>query len=225
MANKKVWTRNYDNAFSALYGIWGNGPATQSTPDESAPFFRICNGGSWDKCYSAQHFKALFSLATTICPPSVYMKQPYTTIDIITTTYSSISGINAKWGICIGSGEADPTYEDWDLQTPIRDNVSVGTISSIPQVYDQVSHTYTYGFKVPLAYSGSTTVNVNEFGLYAPFINQTGSYNTSIYAQAMLVYHEVFESPIVLEQNDTIEITITQTVQQPNYTPYPSNPE
>lgn len=224
MANKKMWVRNYDNLFSALFGIGASSSTSYNTPTDSSPLVRFPNGnGQYVSLSIDDTFKTHYSAALTLTAPSAYMTSANSTVEIA----SYVNGVPsfarlypAPWGICLGGGTNDPTYEDYEIGSPIRSNMTVGTVTRLEPSYDSVAHSYTYGFKIPIAYSGSEAAIINEFGLYAPVTTDAGSDAHS--AKRLLVYHEVFEQSITLQQNDTIEISVTQTVTQPNYTPYPS---
>lgn len=224
MANKKMWVRNYYNLFSALFGIGESSSATYNTPTESVPLVRFPDGnGQYVSLSINDTFKTHYSAALTLTAPSAYMTSAISTVEIA----DYVNGVpsfarlrSAPWGICLGSGTNDPTYEDYEIGSPIRSSMTVGSVTKLNPSYDSVAHSYTYGYKIPIAYSGSETITINEFGLYAPVTTSaSGEYHS---ATRLLVYHEVFEQGITLQQNDTIEISITQTVTQPNYTPYPS---
>lgn len=224
MANKKMWVRNYDNLFSALFGVGLSSSTTYNTPTESVPLVRFPNGnGQYVSLSMDETFKTHYSAALTLTTPKEYMKSANSTVELATYINGAPSFARiepAPWGICLGGGTVAPTYEDYEIGSPIRNNMTVGTVTSLEPSYDTVTHSYTYGYKIPITYSGSAPTSINEFGLYAPVTTSASrEYHT---ATRLLVYHEVFEAGITLQQNDTIEITITQTVTQPNYTPYPS---
>lgn len=223
MANKKMWTRNYDNFFSGICGCLGSGPSHDgSAPNEARPYFRNLTGGYMTGSFN--NWAGLGnSTGVSLHRPASYVTGTNHTFTYTAVSYSQLdSFIQPYWGICLGSGTDDPSYEDYELKVPIRANMTIGTITQIENTYDPSTHSYTYGYKVPIAYSGSTDVTINEFGLYAPVFSGNPAKNYPWSASSTLVYHEVFEEGITLHQNDTIEITVTQTVVQPNYQPYPT---
>lgn len=224
MANKKMWVRNYDNLFSALFGINASSSTTYNTPTDSVPLVRFPDGnGQYVSLSMDESFKTHYSAALTLTTPKAYMTSANSTVEIATYVNGAPSFAElcpAPWGICLGGGTAAPTYEDYEIGSPIRSNMNVGTATRLEPSYDTVTHSYTYGYKIPIAYSGSAPTTINEFGLYSPVT--TGARGNAHTAKRLLVYHEVFEQGITLHQNDTIEISVTQTVTQPNYTPYPS---
>ena len=221
MANQKMWTRNYYNFFTGIFGCVGAGPAHDgAAPNEARPYFRKLTGEYFAGTFN--NVGGLFNSASlSLHSPSAYVNNTDFKIHYASYSYGDLDYfIQPYWGICLGSGTDAPSYEDYEIKIPIHDNMTIGTITSIPNTYDSVNHTYTYGFKVPIAYGGTNDVVINEFGLYAPVYISTPSQNDM--GVAALVYHEVFEQGITLHQNDTIEITVTQTVENPNYIPYPS---
>lgn len=223
MANKKMWNRNYDNLFSAAFG-WKGGYSNVATPTENIPLFRIANGGAYYSfnCADDTVGNGLAAANASLNKIGAYITSPNQTLSWATQSYGEIQGFTTGWAICLGSGNEDPVYDGYNLLTPIYSNMRLGTVSRINTTYDASTHTYTYGYKVPIAYSGSDDIVINEFGLYVPLVQQTSGSYTYLQGSAMMIYHEVFEEGIILHQNDTIEITITQSVIQPNYTPYPS---
>ena len=224
MANKKMWVRNYDNLFSALFGLGSSSSTTYNTPTESVPLVRFPDGnGQYVSLSMNDTFKTHYSAALTLTAPTAYMTSAYSSVEIAGYANGAPSFAwlySAPWGICLGGGTDAPSYDDYEIGSPIRSNMTVGTVTTLTPSYDAVTHSYTYGYKVPIAYSGSEPTTINEFGLYAPVTTSAGM--DAHTATRLLVYHEVFEQGIALQQNDAIEISITQTVTQPNYTPYPS---
>lgn len=220
MANQKMWNRNYDNLFSQAFG-WKGNSEQHSLPTEEKPMFRRASDGAYFSGIGDNGISNGIAMScASLNAISSYLTNTNSTISWANTVSSSISGFKSGWSICLGSGNEPPLYEGYNLLTPIYSNMTLGTVTLIPTTYDSVNHSYTYGYKIPIAYSGTNDVVINEFGLYVPIVVEADRHLVGGYP--MMIYHEVFETGIILHQNDTLEITITQTVIQPNYTPYPS---
>lgn len=194
----KQWTRNYDNLFSFAFGaINYSGTSLDGAPIENKPCFRNYKG---DWYCPGSNYTSSVACSLIIPPPLKY----YTT-GKLSTGFDDI-------GIGLGSSSVTPTYEDYQLDSPYTSSLTLGTISTSFN-YNEETHTYTKTYKCPIAYAGTEDIVVAEFGLY------TGStYDT----YGILIYRETLDEPITLSQNDTIEITFSQSIVQPNYTPYPT---
>jgi hypothetical protein len=129
---------------------------------------------------------------------------------------------NAEWGLSfiqLGTGDNTPTYEDYALQSPVTSGLTLNTVST-SYSYDSDTHTYTRTYKIPIAYSGSDPITIKEFGIFCGLPYTFTSNN--VYQNPILVYRETLDTSVTLEQNDTIEITFSQSIVQPNYTSYPT---
>ena len=201
--SNKIWTRNYDNLYSAAFGYWGSGGSI-SNPTYNKPCIKDMKGNYYViNNNSVSHFQGNV-MGMTLC----------------TNNYSYItesSSINAdEIGVQIGTGVGEVSKDDFCLFLPYNgNNVTVGNIS-INSTYDENTHTYTRTVKIPIAYSGSADLTVTEFGLFSRCSISSNSVGRC------MIYHEFIDSPVTLHQNDTLELTFSQSIVQPNYTPYPS---
>ena len=217
MANQKIWNRNYDNLFCDVYASVNHDESTTSSPNHNKIWYRTPDGTyrtSETNEYYYKRFIALLSCALSI-----------PTINTYISNYSLNSFYDGDpdeylYGIQIGTGTGEATKEDYKLFTPLLSNCKIGAEAVLSSNYDATTHSYSRVIKVPINYTGANAVNVSEFGIFAP-IPKRNTGITAISSTPILIYHEVFDEPITLEQNDTIEITLTQTIQQPNYSEYP----
>lgn len=207
----KAWTRNYDNFFSLIYGTFGS-TGTTSSPTYDKPWFKDVGGiyrglltdyaaGSWN---AMNHY---------IGEVTKYGATPDGSTIIIS------AGDRPDVSIQLGTGTGTATKDDYRLFLPLTSNCVLGTCTR-SWGFDNETHTYTKTIKIPIAYSGSTPVTITEFGIFGMYIDiWSGSYPA---AHQYMIYHEFLDTPVTLEQNDTIEITFSQSIVQPNYTPYPT---
>lgn len=200
----KVWTRNYDNLFSSVFGTYGVAQDNNAvTPSYDTPCYRSHNGNYY-KIHITNNRYVMFTFNQgNWCygtnPGGVYYPYPL---------------------IVLGTGEGIATKDDYQLFTPINSGFSVNPIS-ITWRFDAATHTYTKKFIIPLLYTGDNEVRITEFGISIALGEEP--YSVSYDSRAFgLLYHEFLDAAKVLNKNDVIEITFEQSIVQPNYTPYPS---
>lgn len=210
----KQWTRNYDNLFSACFGVSKCNYVTKDVPDHTQPCFRNPIGTYFTPFINDTTTRVLSS-GLVIPPPSYLAADSYGNIKYSDNTH----GNDAISKIVFDSGESDLSYEDYNVFSPIIGNLTTLT-QSTSNTYNADTHTYTRSYTLPFSYSGTSPITIKGFGIYIgiPY-NYSGSYT---YYHLALVYRETLDEPITLEQNDTIEITFSQSIVQPNYTPYPT---
>lgn len=203
----KQWTRNYDNLFSTAFGmdLFGGNQQYVSTPSHNVPHFRKTDGGYMKPQCAYEFCRAIISHGATIPKPSTYGTADYKPSGESTNSAS----------VLIGCGTTTPTKEDFNLEMSLTSNVSMGAVSAT-NAYDEATHIYTKTYKIPILYSGADPVTIGEFGIFVG-VPYNGSNQTKV-----LVYRETLETPVTLEQNDTFEITFSQSFMQPNYSDYPT---
>lgn len=201
----KQWTRNYDNLFSAIFGTTNITHSVLTTPSENTPCFKSPSGKLFTpKKDESGNLTSLLCQSAVIVNPSKYL----------TDATASFTGIGFSV-IGLGKGVTPPSYEDYCLENPIYLNMEIGNVT-FSWVYDEETHIYTKTYKIPIVNTGADPVEVSEFGIFCcvPYSSNPNSY-------PVLVYRETLDTTFTLEQNDTIEITFSQSIMQPNYTPYP----
>lgn len=225
MANKKMWLRNWDNLFTALFGFNTMSETSTSAPTHDTVWFRAMNSGTYIRPVVGSAWShGILASALGMRMNGGWLYNP-TSIRTSTTNYPQRAYDYLPVGITLGSGTVDPAYDDYKCYTPLG-SMSIGAVRLIANgTYNSEDKTYTKTVVIPITYTGSTPVNVQEFGInvFIP-IGEDSTYQ-GLNAQAIMVYHEVFEEPVTLLQNDTIEITFSQIVAQPNYVPYPAEAE
>lgn len=205
--SNKIWTRNYDNLFSSVFGTFGY-TGTTTSPNYNIPWVRD-RSGTWrgpDSATTGDGINAaLLSLNSDLWGYGDY-----------STNLNSSPRINVE----VGTGNGTVSADDYQLFLPAESsNFKIGTVSKA-WVYNEETHSYTKTFKIPVAYSGANPVIVTEFCIYAILCDGwNGNYPTG---HSYMLYHEFLDAPVTLQQNDTLELTVEQTIVQPNYTPYPT---
>lgn len=220
MANKKMWLRNWDNLFTAVFGYNNIGSTTTDNPTHDTVWFRRMDngvywrpgsGGAWSGGVLAQ------SLGINQSRGWVY-NMGYTRTS--TSNYAQRAYDYQPCGIILGTGDSEPSYDGYNVLSPITSGMAIGTVKGGGTVYDAETHTYTKTIVIPIIYSGTNPITVNEFGISVLLPQSEDSYQ-GVYAYPVMVYHEVFEEGITLQTNDTIEITFSQSIVQPNWCEYP----
>lgn len=205
----KQFTRNYDNLFVSTFAFDMDTTAstTTDTPNHEKPYFRTTNGSYVTTGATAPYVKSIQDASVRIYPPTTY--------GVSDESFSGATACYPRTSIQLGSGSTTPSYDDYCLHTPFTANMSLGTVST-STVYDPDTHIYTRTHKIPILYSGSEPITVTEYGIFTTFCRSTSKLAKT------LVYRETLDTPVTLEQNDTIEITFSQSIMQPNYTEYPA---
>lgn len=209
--SNKIWTRNYDNLFSAVFGTTGGkGGSTDSPPTYQYPCFRASDGSYktlLDPGATATRTHQCTFAALVISSINSYLA--YTV-----TTFNSNSTF-----IQLGSGNGSVSKDDYCLFLPETSGFKI-TNQIRSWEYIESEHKYTKLIKIAINYTGSNPKTITEFGIFGcPASESSGNDN---YGYTCLLYHEFLDVPVTLEQNDTIEIKFYQSIVQPNYTPYPS---
>lgn len=209
----KIWTRNYDNLFSAVFGTFGNQNSAETTtaPTYDKPWVRDCVG-TWRTLHYNKGVNFVHSTLLSLDASNWMYGVP--NVGASTSSYPYIY-------LQIGGGEGVANTDDYQLFLPYTTDLRIGTVTE-SWSYDSATHTYTKQFKIPVAYNGSAPITVTEFGLFGLLYCGLQNNNNRITAPTLL-YHEFLDVPVTLEQNDTLEITINQSIVQPNYNPYPTS--
>lgn len=204
----KIWTRNYDNYIAAIFGGCADANSVRvNVPSYEKPLYKNPDG-----------LYATFSTRNTTNQNSAFTCKILNLYMSGQTRYGLDSSFDGPFLCLFGGGNQEVTKDDYNLQTPYQSGFSIGSSSTINPVWNEETHSYTIGCKLLFNYTAAEELAVSEFGLFG---HMFGGYPLPSNAFA-LFYREVFVAPITLLQNDSIEVTITQTIVQPNYTPYPT---
>lgn len=118
------------------------------------------------------------------------------------------SGSTTNWNIAFGTGTTAPDYDDYCMENFVEGfTVSQSNIFVSQYDYDETSHTYSSTKRYVLQYTGSSELTITEFGLFVAYA---------------MIYHEVFDTPITLNQYESVVIELTQSFPLVNYQPYPT---
>lgn len=203
--SNKIWTRNYDNLFSSVFGTFGS-TGTTTAPTYARPWLRD-RSGTWrglDACWDADGSNAVVLGLNA----SNWMYGDYST-SYLSSAYMCVE---------VGTGNGEVSSDDYQLFLPAtKADFAIGTVSR-SWSYNEDTHSYTKVFKIPIAYSGANGVTITEFGVYGVLSSgYSGNYPNG---ESYMLYHEFLDTPVTLEQNDTLELTLEQTIVQPNWKPY-----
>lgn len=128
--------------------------------------------------------------------------------------YFPIFSLGPK-GICLGSGTAEVTYEDYKLSGEVIANKLVQV--SINRTFNVNNHKWTSTLVATYNNSASTDVVISEWGLWR---TQNSSYATDFNNAAsyhFLMFREVLDEPIVIEAGTTATLTFSVDVPMPNH--------
>lgn len=219
MANQYVWTRNYWKLYPLNFGFTGEGTNETNNPTDDNIWFRTTDG---------VYRTALNRFGTgylTFTDISQY-NHPALQYSAYTETYKNDTRTDlGSPALILGNGTGTLSEDSYEIFSKIGENITVGT-KSVTHEKDVETHKYTRVIKFPITYSGANPVTITEMGFYGmiPYITRRESSTAPVYTylKPILLYHELFETPMELLQNDSMEITFRQSIIEPNYSPYPN---
>ena len=213
MANKQVWTRNYNNLWVLLQmpGYVAGAETTTKTwyqqespktPINDAMMVRTVHGGymfvNHDYVSYAQNDVRLTQ--QLVAPTDVY----------------SMNSPNALYPI-VGTGTQEIDADTYTLANPVY-GFTPSSTSSISLVDDE----YVYTRTITLTNSTGSAVTVSELGLFGSvccerYLNyDTASSISTTDKYPCLLYVEQLETPITVEPMEAIVFQIKRTVPIPN---------
>lgn len=210
----KIWTRNYDNLFSALFGTFGSkGTSSAAAPTYEYPCIKDATG----VYRTANDLYTIGGAGRVAGALSINTINGYLTNESESHEHYDVSTPCDNF-IQVGSGNGEVSKDDYRLFLSAKSNFALGTVKK-SWTYNDSTHEYTKTFKIPIIYSGATDIIITEFGIFSILPDGTISNHGGHF---YMMYHEFLDNPITLTENDTIEINFSQSIVQPNYTPYPS---
>lgn len=210
----KIWTRNYDNLFSALFGTFGgNGTSSAVAPTFEYPCIKDATG----VYRTANDLYTIGGAGRVAGALSINTINGYLTDEGAAYENYHVSTPCDNF-IQLGTGNGEISKDDFRLFLPAKSNLNLGTVKT-SWTYNDSTHEYTKSFKIPVIYSGATDITITEFGIFSILPDGT---MTNYGGHFYMLYHEFLDNTITLTENDTIEINFSQSIVQPNYTPYPS---
>ena len=187
-----VWTRNYSNAMAD----WLGGGKTQ--PASAGASYNNNN-------LSIKNFSGNLLFPSSILG---YM-------DNLPNLYEVVYGHTSNGcGIEFGTGTTAPSFDDYRVQTPLSSftvsqrNINVNTLN-----WDSETKQYSTTRRFVVQYTGSSEVTIREFGIYVKSASDGSN---------VLIYREVFDTPITVNQYESVVIELTQAFPIINYEPYPA---
>lgn len=194
-----VWTRNYSNGLACALG-GGN-----------------INSVSWNAYYGDQNiavrsWEGNYHKASGNFPIYCWGGNAGGAIYVQSGTQGSNS---TNPYIQFGTGDTAPTYDDYTLEEPVTSNftISQSNVSVEEHKWDATNHKYYSTRRYVVQYSGASPITIKEIGLFGAISDN--------YDKPCLVYREVLDTPITLNQYESIIIELTQSFPIINYAPYP----
>lgn len=103
-----------------------------------------------------------------------------------------------------GQSDTAPSATDYNLGDPVMNNLTYVSASggNLTYVGATVSRTYT----VVVQNNSAAPVVFREYGLFVRGVRTSGS---STYNEAVMIYREVLDTPVTVNQYETAKITLT----------------
>ena len=220
-----IWTRNFYNLLTAL-AYHDNSGDSSSTPTSYDPPIRVkFTNGSYGVPTAVTNTIGTYgtdsdlgyNIGRLYAPGIAYPLVLGRTGLNILTSESKAAGTSPKSITFVGlSSNATPaTYEDYTMGSLIS-SLSIASNAGVANgnTYDEASHVFGSSRTFTITNPTSSPVTVASIGLYVyPWVSSTLNY-------PCLIYREVFDEPIVLQQGESILLTISRSGEVFNYTPY-----
>ena len=190
-----IWNRNYTNVLCSTFGR--NESNAEITGDNSYSdsnlSIRILTGG-------------YYKIDSDYQQASIMLKG---------TCYLNFNATEEnKLLLLTGIGTTPASYEDYKIETPVINNLSLVTGTPlIINTYDDINHIYTTNRTFSIQNTDVIPVLISEIGLAINAIKVGVSVGC-------LIYHDVFEV-VTLDPNDILLVKIEQSMPLYNYQPYP----
>lgn len=132
-------------------------------------------------------------------PPSLYLSS--------TSPFAAYSNGSSGYFnyIRVGTSTTTPAVTDIGLAAPAS-NISYLSIANEAITYDIPNGTATKTVKLIIQNVGSSSVTLNEWGVFTPIYRQTSA------SDYFLVYRELFDSSITLQPYESATLTLTLTI-------------
>ena len=197
-----VWTRNYSNLLAWQLGSAQNVPnAGNETYSDDNLSFKSC-GGNIIKAGGLQNLS-----------PITFPKLDNLQYRVPNNNYTSTNYYAPI--ICFGTGDTAPSFEDYNIESGVSSfTVSQRNIVVSKLHYDSTAHTYSTTYRFVLQYTGSPEITLKEMVI-------GGTCGVTSPSRDVIIYREVFDTPITVNQYESIVVELTQAFPIINYEPYP----
>jgi hypothetical protein len=119
--------------------------------------------------------------------------------------------------ICLGTGDADVTYDDYRLSGDVIPNNLVEVSKNI--TYNATTHKFKRTLVATYTNTSDADITISEWGWWR--YNALGSNTEAAYSnasnEAALVYRAVLDDPIVIEAGTTATLTFSIDIPMPNH--------
>lgn len=117
----------------------------------------------------------------------------------------------------LGRGTAIPAETDYKLGTNISSsNISYLSIFTSNPTWDSGTNTWTRTVTMTAQYIGSGSVTITEWGIFISIETSVPLSGSSPTTSKALVYHELLDSPVTLQQYESATFILTLTLTLPS---------
>lgn len=208
-----MWLRNYYNLLTAAL-LGDKNEASGVAPADYTPPIRVrlADGSYKQAVHEPGGSDGLYG-SRDLTPLLEIGKRSFA--GLLTSEPTSYNSPGAY--LALGTGSTAVTYDDYKLASManLGSLVAQGGALKTPSTYDSDTHKYKSERSFTITNSSSDPKTVREIGIYVG-----GGYANTSYINLCLVYREVLEEAITLEQGESIVITFTRDGEVYNYTPY-----
>lgn len=222
-----TWTRNFYNLLTAMafHDVSGDSstPPTSYTPPIRV---RLANGDyhvplsiiSTMSNYGTENDLGYNTSRLYALGPAYPLVLGRSGLNILTSESKSagVSPLSITF-VGLSSNSTPATYEDYTM-TSLLSGLTISSTRGIENgnTYDDDTHIFGSSRTFTITNPTSSPVTVSSIGLYIyPYTASSTNY-------PCLLYREVFDNPIVLNQGESILLTITRQGEVYNFTPYPA---
>ena len=207
-----IWTRNYYNILTAQL-LCDDALASTAAPSDYNPPVRVrLQSGSYSNIVASNIItsESVDQVKKSVIPP--FLKgSTYNATNVRLRNASTPYGAGGLV-IAVGSGSTPASYEDYTLGSEILYNLSLASSTGVrTQATTYNAETHHISSKRTYTITATAHVVVNEIGLFV---------GVTDYNEACMIYREVFDEPITLENGESLLVTFNRDAEVFNYIPY-----
>ena len=121
--------------------------------------------------------------------------------------------------VCLGTGDADVTYDDYKLSGDIIPNKLVEVSKNI--TYNATTHKFKRTLVATYTNTTDKDITISEWGLWRFNYWESNNNNEAAFShtspKVALMYRAVLEDPIVIEAGTTATLTFSIDIPMPNH--------
>lgn len=104
--------------------------------------------------------------------------------------------------LMVGSGTNLPTAQDYALGAPITSGIAVAAITQSDYNVNVAASTASRSYTFTVQNTGALPLTITEFGMVVRVVRDS-----------TLIYHELLDSPVTLNQYESATLTVTVTME------------